>query len=370
MSEHLRVPKGLAGVSITDTRIGKSDIDGSLIYRGYPISELVENATFEETAYLVTKGRLPKSDELDEFSGALKAESAIPEQVADIMRKLGPSAHPIDVLRTAVSALGSIDHKKTPEAQEISIQAKMSVLAANCRRVPRGLAPRHEVQELGYAGNLLRMLTDRKPSEYEQWVFERALILYMEHDLNASTFTVRAVASTLADPYAAVCAGLASLKGPLHGGANEAAMEMLLKVGGPESVPQYLDQAFREGRKVIGFGHRIYKKADPRALILKPYLKELLRRRGDDDSLYRLCDTMEAEMRQRKNLPANLDFYAAPIFFLLGVEIPLYTPIFAASRVFGWMAHYDEQVSENKLIRPDATYVGPTDLKYVPLKGR
>ena len=367
--EHVKVARGLAGVSITDTRIGKSDADGSLIYRGYPIKELVDNATFEETAYLVTVGRLPDRRELESFAGGLREESAVPARVFDIMKELGAGAHPIDALRTAISSLGSMDGKRDLRGQQLSIEAKMSVLAANCRRVPSGGRPRL-AKGGGFAESLLRMLTDVEFTEFERWVFERALILYMEHDLNASTFTVRAVASTQADPYAAVSAGLASLKGPLHGGANEAAMEMLLEVGDPEKGAEYIDRALKEGRKVTGFGHRVYKKSDPRAMILKESLKELLDRRGGDDALYRLCDSMESAMMKRKGLPANLDFYAAPIFHLLGIEVPLFTPIFAASRVFGWMAHYDEQLEESKLIRPDATYVGPTDLKYVPIDER
>ncbi len=365
-----KVAKGLAGVSVTDTKIGKSDSDGSLVYRGYPIQELVENATFEETAFLVTRGSLPKTSELKEFSETLRTEAKVPPKVFSILSELGAGAHPIDALRTANSALGSVDGRATLREQQASIEAKMSVLAANCRRVPRGESPKASPEGGTFAKRLLTMLTDREPSEYELWVFERTLILYMEHDLNASSFTVRVVASTLADPYAAVTAGLASLKGPLHGGANEAAMEMLLEVKDPAKVTGYLDAAFRDGKKVTGFGHRVYKKFDPRAVLLKGYLREVLRRRGSDDTLYALCDAMETEMKQRKNLPANLDFYAAPIFYTLGIEIPLYTPIFAASRVFGWMAHYDEQVAENKLIRPDATYVGPSDLKYVQVEKR
>jgi 2-methylcitrate synthase len=368
--EPVKVAKGLAGVSVTETKIGKSDADGSLVYRGYPIRELTDNASFEETAYLVTKGVLPTGGQLEGFAAALKAEMGVPRKVFDIMGGLGSEAHPIDALRTGCSALGSLDGSRSVPSQQTSIEAKLSVLAANCRRVPMGQAPMAPRDGLGFAANLLHMLTDRQPTDYELWVFERSLILYMEHDLNASSFTVRVVASTKADPYAAVSAGLASLKGPLHGGANEAAMEMLLKVKEPENVPAYLDKELGEGRKVVGFGHRIYKKFDPRALILKDCLGEMLRRRGEDDRLYRLCDTMEREMMRRKNIPPNLDFYAAPVFYLLGVEVPLYTPIFAASRVFGWMAHYDEQAVENKLIRPDATYVGPTDLSYVPIEKR
>jgi citrate synthase len=365
-----KVTPGLTGVSAADTSIGKSDSDGTLIYRGYPIKDLTDSATFEEVAYLVTRGNLPGRSELEGFRSSLNEEAEAPSEVFEVMRQLGKGAHPIDALRTACSALGSIDKKQRLEDQQTSIEAKTAVMAANCHRVPRGDGAVRPSGLLGYSSDLLRMLTKREPTEFESWVFERALIVYMEHDLNASSFTVRVVASTLADPYAAASAGLAALKGPLHGGANEAAMEMLLKVGSPQGVMPYLEAEFKAKRKIPGFGHRIYRKADPRAQILKGLLKELLKKRGGDDSLFRLCDTMETEMKERKNIPANLDFYAAPIFYLLGIEIPLYTPVFAASRVFGWMAHYSEQLLENKLIRPDATYVGPTDLRYVGLDER
>jgi citrate synthase len=331
---------------------------------------LTDFATFEEVAYLVTKGRLPSKSELEDFGSSLNEEAVTPPGVLKLMRQLGKTSHPIDILRTACSALGSIDGKKSLEGQQVSIEAKTAVMAANCYRVPRGDEAVLPSGKLGYSSDLLHMLTKREPTKFESWVFERALIVYMEHDLNASSFTVRVVASTLADPYAAASAGLAALKGPLHGGANEATMEMLLKVSKPEHVTSYLDAELKAKRKIPGFGHRIYRKVDPRAQILKGLLKELLRKREADDGLFRLCDTMEIEMKERKSLPANLDFYAAPIFYLLGIEIPLYTPVFAASRVFGWMAHYSEQLSENKLIRPDATYVGPTDLKFVRLEER
>jgi citrate synthase len=370
LSEHVKVAKGLAGVSITDTRIGKSDSSGSLIYRGYPIRELAENASFEEVAYLITQGNLPRQNDLDEFRASLTAQLTVPRKVFALMGELGPESHPIDALRTAVSSLGSIEGLAAGPVQQRSIEAKMSVLAANSHRVPRGEPPTTPRGDLGFAANLLWMLTRKEPAPFDTWVFERALILYMEHDLNASSFTVRVVASTLADPYAAVTAGLASLKGPLHGGANEEAMEMLLKVGDAKNASPFIDRELKEGRKIAGFGHRIYRKFDPRALILKEFLKEMLSHRGEDDGLYRLCDTMEREMKERKNLAPNLDFYAAPVFYLLGIGVPLYTPIFAASRVFGWMAHYNEQIAENKLIRPDATHVGPTDLKYVPVDKR
>ncbi|MBI3841485.1 MAG: citrate/2-methylcitrate synthase [Thaumarchaeota archaeon] len=340
------------------------------MYRGYPISELAENAGFEETAYLILKGSLPKRAELGEFASNLSGRMHVDPRVFSVMRELGTDAHPIDALRTAVSAMGSIERLRTVGEQQTSIEAKVSVLAANCHRVPRGEDPWEPRKGMGFASNLLQMLTRREASEYERWVFERVLIFYMEHDLNASSFTVRIVASTLADPYAAATAGLAALKGPLHGGANEVAMQMLLEIGEPANAAGYVERSLKEGKKVIGFGHRVYKKFDPRARLCKEYLREMLKKGASDDRLYRLCDALEKEMWERKRLPPNLDYYAAPIFHLLGIEIPLYTPIFAASRAFGWMAHYDEQVAENKLIRPDATYVGPSDLKYLPLDMR
>ena len=307
---------------------------------------------------------------MEAFSAELKDKAMVDPKIFSLMRDLGVGTNPIDVLRTAVSVLGSFDKEREVGRMQTSLEAKTAVLAANCHRVPAGKPARLPRSDLGFADNLLQMLTPKEASEYERWVFERVLILYMEHDLNASSFTVRVVASTLADPYAAATAGLAALKGPLHGGANEEAMRTLLEIGEPEKAAPYVEKAFTEGRKVIGFGHRIYKNFDPRARLCKEYLKEMLRRRGDDDRLYRLCDAVEREMWKRKALPPNLDFYAAPIFYQLGIEIPLYTPIFAASRVFGWMAHYNEQVAEAKLIRPDATYVGPSNLKYVPIEER
>jgi citrate synthase len=366
----VKVPRGLAGVSIADTKISKSDADGSLIYRGYPISEIANNASFEETAYLILNGALPTRRELESFYEGLGERSKVEPKVFGIMRELGPDAHPIDVIRTAVSSLGSIDGEPKLAGQQLSLESKMSVLAANCRQVPRGEVPRAPRAGLRFSDNLLQMLSARQATEYERWVFERVLIFYLEHDMNASSFTVRVVASTLADPYAAASAGLASLKGPLHGGANEAAMMMLLEVKDPSNASQYMETAFKEGKKIMGFGHRVYKEFDPRARFCKEYLREMLRQGGGDDRLFKLCDTIEKEMWGRKRIPPNLDFYAAPIFYTLGIEVPLYTPIFAASRIFGWMAHYNEQLEDNKLIRPDSTYTGKSGLAYSPIEKR
>jgi citrate synthase len=366
----LKVPKGLAGVEVTDTRISKSAADGTLLYRGYPIFEIAANASFEEAAYLILRGSLPKKAELETFSKALVEDSQVPEKVFGIMGELGRDAHPIDVIRTAVSALGSVDGLRRVEDQQASIESKMSVLTANCLRVPKGEPPRTPVKEMSFSNRLLGMLTTRKADELERRAFERVLIFYLEHDLNASSFTVRVVASTLADPYAAASAGLAALKGPLHGGANEAAMNMFLEIGDPAKAPEFLDKALDEGRKVMGFGHRVYKDFDPRAKLCKQYLAQIVKNRPKDAWLYELCDALERRMWEKKRIPPNLDYYAAPIFYLLGIDVPLYTPIFAASRVFGWMAHYNEQVADNKLIRPDSTYVGEHSLEYKPIELR
>jgi citrate synthase len=366
----VKVQKGLAGISVTDTRISKSDADGSLVYRGYPIWEIATNAGFEETAYLILNGKFPTTSQLKSFVEGLQERADVQPKILEIMRELGRGADAIDVIRTAVSALGSIDSEKDLQGKQMSLEAKMSVLAANCHRVPRGEPLRPPKSGPRFSDNLLQMLTTKEATEYERRVFERVMMLYLEHDLNASSFTVRVVASTLADPYAAASAGLASLKGPLHGGANEAAMETLLRVRDPAKAGEFLQAAFREKRKIMGFGHRVYKEFDPRARLCKEYLREMLARRGGDDTLYRLCDAMETEMWRAKRIPPNLDFYAAPIFYSLGIEVPLYTPIFSACRIFGWMAHYNEQLVDNKLIRPDSTYLGPSGLKYVPIGDR
>ena len=246
----------------------------------------------------------------------------------------------------------------------------MPTLVANCYRIVRGMEIVAPDPGLGQAANLLYMLSGNRPGDYEAWVFERELILYLEHDLNVSTFTVRIVASALADVYSASTAGLAALKGPLHGGTNEAAMQMLLEIGSADRVDQYLSDRLAQGKKVMGFGHRVYKRVDPRAQLSKGLLKSLLEHEHMDDKLYRLSDAAERYMLENKRIPANLDFYAAPIFYKLSIPIEVYTPIFAASRIVGWIAHYNEQLSDNKLFRPDSIYVGPSGLSYAPIEKR
>lgn len=370
MSEQIRVPKGLYGVAVTETSIAKSNSEGELVYRGYDINELAAYASFEETAYLILYGRLPKINELDRFVSSIRANMKLDERIIALIRLLPKDSHPMDVIRTVVSALPMFERRESIKDAQISIAAKIGFLVANCDRLLDGKDVIKPRDDLSYSENMLYIITGKVPSKEDAWIFERVLILYIEHDLNASSFTVRVVASTLADPYSAITSGLAALKGPLHGGANEGAMQMLLDLGDPSKVKDYIDRELKEGRKIVGFGHRIYKKYDPRAQLCKMYLKDLIERKGLDKTLFRLCESIENEMWERKRIPANLDFYAAPIFYTLGIPIRLFTPIFAASRVFGWIAHYNEQIEDNKIIRPDAIYTGPKGLRYTNISER
>jgi citrate synthase len=370
MAEVLRAPRGLEGVAVADTKIGKSGADGSLIYRGYAIQDLFEKSTFEETAFLILNGRLPSKKELAGFASRLRKRSHLPPEIYRVLRTLPRDAHPMDVLRTAVSALGTLERNLSPEDQKVSIISKMPSLVVNGYRVVGGRRPVEPKESLGQGANMLYMLRGREPSPYEAWVMERVLILYMEHDLNASAFTVRVVASTLADVYSACTAGLAALKGPLHGGANEAAMQMLARIGKADGARAYVQQLLDAHEKVMGFGHRVYKKVDPRAQLTKQLLRSLVLETGKGQELYDLSVAVEKAVWDMKKLPANVDFYAAPVFHILKVPIVVYTPIFASSRIVGWVAHYNEQLEDNRIYRPDSVYVGEKGLKYVPIAER
>ena len=370
LAEVLRAPKGLDGVAVTDTRIAKSDADGTLIYRGYAIKDLFEKSTFEESTYLILYGKLPTKSELDEFASRLRRLSLVPRNVYELVGAIPHEAHQMDVLRTAVSGLGATEGGISSEEQKLSIIAQMPTLVANCYRLNRGMEPAEPDQSLSLSANYLYMLTGKRPSEFEAWCFERMLILYMEHDLNASTFTVRVVASTLADIYSACTSGLAALKGPLHGGANEAAMQMLLKIGSADNARSYVQASLARGEKIMGFGHRVYKTVDPRSQLAKKLLRDLLEAQGKGLELFKLCEAVENAAWEFKKLPSNADFYAAPVFMTLGIPIETFTPIFASSRTVGWVAHYNEQLVDNRIFRPDAIYKGEKGLRYIPLEDR
>lgn len=370
MSEPMLVPKGLYGVAVCETSIAKSSPDGSLTYRGYDISDLFENSTFEETSFLVLNGKLPSKRELNAFSSELKSHWKVPDSVYKAIGDLPKDSHPMDMLRTAVSALGANERNLSSQAQKVSLIAKMPWLVGNSFRISKARAIIQPDTSLGISENLLYMLTGKRPEKFEAWAFERELILYMEHDLNASAFAVRVIASTLADVYAACTGGVAALRGPLHGGANEAAMDLLLKLGREKDPAAKIQEMLARGDKVMGFGHRVYKIKDPRAQMSKELLKRLLKEKKKPDDLFNLCDSVEKKMWEAKKLPANLDFYAAPVFYEMGIPVEVYTPIFAASRIVGWVSHYNEQLSDNKIFRPDAIYNGKTKLEYVPIEKR
>ncbi|HYR03847.1 MAG TPA: citrate/2-methylcitrate synthase [Nitrososphaerales archaeon] len=370
MAEVLRAPKGLDGVAVADTSIAKSDADGTLIYRGYEIKDLFEHSTFQESTYLILYGKLPTRSELEEFEAKMRRYSMVPHNVYELVKTIPREAHQMDVLRTAVSGLGATEGGISSEEQKLSILAQMPALVANCYRITKGMEIAEPDPSLNISANFLFMLTGKKPGDFEAWCFERMLILYLEHDLNASAFTVRVVASTLADIYAACTAGLAALKGPLHGGANEAAMQMLMKIGTAENARTYVQGTLARREKIMGFGHRVYKTVDPRSQLAKKLLRELLEKQGKGLETFKLCEAVENAVWEFKKLPANVDFYAAPIFLNLGIPIETNTPIFASSRIVGWVAHYNEQLMDNRIYRPDAIYKGAKGLKYTPIDSR
>ncbi len=367
MPDLVYAPAGLYGVVVSQTKIAKSTADGSLIYRGYSIQDLVENSNFEEVAYLICKERLPTRREFDDFKSKLTASMIVPKDVLDILRCLPRDSSSMDALRAGLSILATKENVVNPDSATFSIAAKMPTMIASGHRLRRGQRAVVPNSRYGYAENFLRMLLARRISELDATAFEKVLILYMEHDFNASAFTVRVVASTKADIYSAVIAGLSALKGPLHGGANQDVISLMNEIRSPDQAEKVVKNKLEAGEKVPGFGHRIYKTVDPRAQIAKRLLKSLSAEHPAAATLYETCTTVESVMWREKRIPANLDFYAAPIFSTIGISVKLYTSIFAMSRVFGWIAHFEEQSNEAKLIRPEAEYVGLKDLKYIQL---
>ncbi len=374
--------KGLEGVVIADTRLSRVQGDiGKLTYCGYDINDLAENASFEEVVYLLWHIRLPTKAELEEFRSALNAEMTLPEAVLDAMRAFPKSAHPMGVLRTAVSLLGLHD----PEAEDtstesnlrkaIKLTAKLPTITAAWARLRKGKEPVAPRKDLGLAANFVYMLNDREPDQVEVDAINVYLVLLADHGMNASTFTSRVVTSTDSDMYSAVTAAIGSLKGPKHGGANEKAMLMFQEVAQAESVEKWFQEEVKgKGRRIMGIGHRVYKAPDPRAKILKRHAQELCKL-NDNCGLLEIADKL-AELAandpyfiERKLFP-NVDYYSAIVLDAAGIETDMMTPLFAMSRIAGWSAHIIEQWADNRLIRPRARYVGPENLEWVPLEAR
>jgi citrate synthase len=370
------VSTGLRGVVAASSSIGDVNGEkGELIYQGLNIHDLATNSTFEEVVFLLWNGSLPKRSELDELKKNLAASYELPEPIDSLIKQFPADADPMDSLRTAVSALAFYDKESRDLSREASIRvatrltARFPTIVAAIDRRRNGLEPIKPKLDLGIATNFLYMLKGELPDEFDAHVLDVALILQADHELNASTFTARVVAGTLADMYSAVTAALGALSGPLHGGANTAVMKMLLEIGSLDKVEAFVKDALATKKKIMGFGHAVYRTEDPRATHLRRFSKEMGERKGDT-KWYEMTAKIEELMKNAKGLLPNVDAYSASTYYMMGIPLDLYTPIFAISRISGWTAHILEQYADNKLIRPRAEYVGPRDVPYVPIDER
>jgi citrate synthase len=379
MADGQAEPKPAAGLrNVVAGESGISSIDGQrgiLAYRGIDIHELAEKSSFEEVVFLLHRGTLPTRPQLQELRDALARERALPAGVLAVLRVLPPRTHPMTALRTAISALGAFDpdaedHGEAARARKaVRLTAQMATAVAAIDRLRRGQEPVAPDPALSHAANFLAMLKGTAPTAAEARAMDVALVLHADHEFNASTFAARVAASTLADVHGAVTAALATLKGPLHGGANEAVMQMLEAVGDPGRAEAWVREAFAQKRKIMGFGHAVYRTEDPRAT----HLRRLSQRIGEEKGerrWYDLSERVAAVVRAEKGLYVNVDFYSASLYRALGIPTDLFTPVFAVSRVAGWTAHVLEQLGNNRLIRPESEYTGPRDVAYVPLERR
>ncbi len=371
---------GLEGVIANETAIANiegTDGAGGLEYRGYRIEELAGRVSYEETAFLLLHGDLPNPGQLAEFDRRLKAARAIPEALLNLFKQIPPHVHPMDVLRTSVSVLAhfdpDVDAAPTDHAANVRkaerLTAQMATAVAYRERVRKGLplvAPR---DDLDHAANFLSMVSGKAQSETMREAFDLSLVLYTEHELNASTFSARVTASTLSDLHSAIVAAVGTLKGPLHGGANEEAWKVLEQVGSPDNAEQWIKDALARKERIMGFGHRVYKHGDPRAAILKRSCAALAKEVGDD-RWERIAEPIEREVTAQKHLPPNVDWPSARLYHYMGLDIDLYTPIFAMARVAGWAAHVIEQLDHNRLMRPRARYIGPPLREVQPIGKR
>ena len=370
--------RGLEGVTALDTELSYIDGQkGELLYRGYEIDDLARNATFEEVAYLLWKGDLPTQAELDELNGQLREARPVHPDLLDHLRHHTPKdANPMAAMRTALSMLAAYDDEAEDMSAEantrkaVRLTAKLPTLLAAFDRIRKGkdvVAPKKEGST---AHDFLYQLNGEAPGPEAEKIMDAALVLHAEHGLNASTFACRVIGATLSDMYSAVVGAMGALKGPLHGGANIEVMKTLLALEeSGETAQEFVDRKLASKEKIMGIGHRVYKALDPRATILREMLSGLSEEKGDTRWL-EMSDTIRSTVKERKGLEANVDFYSASVYYLLGIETDLYTPIFAMSRMTGWTAHLLEQWEDNRLIRPRAEYVGPRDKTVAPIAER
>lgn len=363
MSEDIK--KGLAGVVVDVTAISKVDPDtNSLLYRGYPVQDLAAQRTFEEVAYLLWHGELPTAEQLAEQNDAERAQRELPGGLVEAIAGLPVGCHPMDVVRTAVSLIGANDsaaEESSPEAnlaKSLRLFAQLPAVVAFDQRRRRGQELVDPRDDLGYSENFLWMTFGEEPAPEVVRAFEVSMVLYAEHSFNASTFTARVITSTLADLYSAVTGAIGALKGPLHGGANEAVMHTFAEIGPASNARAWLQDALASKKKIMGFGHRVYKNGDSRVPTMKAVLDDLVDHYQRPE-LGELYGELEAAMGEAKNIKPNLDYPAGPAYHLMGFDTPTFTPLFVASRITGWTAHVMEQLASNALIRPLSEYVGP-----------
>ncbi|KQQ53029.1 bifunctional 2-methylcitrate synthase/citrate synthase [Plantibacter sp. Leaf314] len=366
------IKKGLAGVVVDVTSVSKVNPEtNSLLYRGYPVQELAEHCTFEQVAYLLWNGELPSEAELAEFTSSERSQRALDDNVKAAIDLLPTTSHPMDALRTAVSVIGANDptaETNTVEANAVkaaSLYAKLPAIVAYDQRRRHGLELVPPRDDLGYSENFLFMTFGEEADPVVVDAFDVSMILYAEHSFNASTFTARVITSTLSDLYSAVVGGIGALKGALHGGANEAVMHVFDEIGTADRASAWLDAALAEKRKIMGFGHRVYKNGDSRVPTMLASLEKLAEHYGKPEVL-ELYTALESDMVERKNIKPNLDYPSGPAYNLIGFDTETFTPLFVAARVVGWTAHIAEQLASNALIRPLSEYVGP-DERHVPV---
>ena len=365
---------GLAGVIAGRTEICTVGKEGAgLTYRGYDIYDLADNASFEEVAHLLHHGRLPNADELSAYRERLKSLRALPGVLKQTLESIPADAHPMDVLRTGCSVLGNLepetDFSQQRDAADRLLAAFPSMLLYWHRFHADGKRIETATDDDSVAGHFLHMLHDAPPSELHRRTLDTSLILYAEHEFNASTFTARVIAATLSDFHSAITGAIGALRGPLHGGANEAAMELIERFDSPEAAERGVREMLARKELIMGFGHRVYTRVDPRNSVNKRMSGRLAEEVGDE-RLYPVSETIERVMWEEKKLFANADFYSASVYHFMGIPTYLFTPIFVCSRITGWSAHVFEQRADNKLIRPGAEYTGPGLQTWVPLADR
>jgi len=369
--------RGLEGVIALESELSFIDGQkGELIYRGYDIHDLADGACFEEVVYLLANGSLPTQDELENLQQELRSERALPAPVLDLLRNAPDDAHPMAVLRTAVSALGLYDSEADAmeevanRRKAVRILAQIPTIIASFDRLRKGKEPIAPLDDGSMAHNFLYMLNGEEPGEAAERTFDVCLVLHADHGLNASTFTSRVIGSTLSDMYSAVAGAIGALKGKLHGGANREVMRMLLDIDEKGADPaEYVKQRLDEGERVMGFGHRVYDTMDPRAAILRTMVEDLSEEAGER-KWYEYSSAIVETMKEETGIDPNVDFFSASTYYQLGLDPDLFTPIFALSRTAGWTSHLLEQWADNRLIRPRAQYVGERDKTFVSIEDR